>query len=62
MCIRDRYNAAEDLDRDFFKMNNIEGKLSTPFHKVQNSSAGKRHNKKNKSKNAKSKFFSIENN
>ncbi|CAI5098069.1 BTE_HP_G0108110.mRNA.1.CDS.1 [Saccharomyces cerevisiae] len=56
------YNAAEDLDRDFFKMNNVEGRLSTPFHKVQNSSAGKRHNKKNKSKNAKSKVFSIENN
>ncbi|AJS19756.1 Lsg1p [Saccharomyces cerevisiae YJM1307] len=56
------YNAAEDLDRDFFTMNNVEGRLSTPFHKVQNSSAGKRHNKKNKSKNAKSKVFSIENN
>lgn len=53
------YNAAEDLDRDFFKMNNVEGRLSTPFHKVQNSSAGKRHNKKTKVKMRKAKFLAL---
>ncbi|CCC71428.1 hypothetical protein NCAS_0H01180 [Naumovozyma castellii] len=42
------YNAAEDLDNEFFKMNNVEGKLTTPFHKQQNQNGSKKHNKKNK--------------
>ncbi|ABN66036.1 predicted protein [Scheffersomyces stipitis CBS 6054] len=45
-------SAGDDLDREFFKMNNVEGKLNTPFHTkaVENSkgSGGKKHNKKNK--------------
>ncbi|SCU77866.1 LADA_0A02608g1_1 [Lachancea dasiensis] len=43
------YNAAEDLDREFFKMNNVQGQLSNPFHKAQKDAGdGKKHNKKNK--------------
>lgn len=43
------YNAAEDLDKEFFKMNSIEGKLTDPFHRQNgNSSNSKKHNKKNK--------------
>ncbi|SSD61688.1 probable Large subunit GTPase 1 [Saccharomycodes ludwigii] len=43
------YNAADDLDKEFFKMNNLEGVMSTPFHlqKLQGGSS-KKHNKKNK--------------
>lgn len=47
------YNATEDLDREFFKMNGVQGKFSTPFHKVENNTGNKKHNKKNKSKNQK---------
>ncbi|KAH7598357.1 Circularly permuted (CP)-type guanine nucleotide-binding (G) domain profile [Nakaseomyces glabratus] len=42
------YNAADDLDREFFNMNKVEGKLTTPFHKQQSQSGSKKHNKKNK--------------
>lgn len=43
------YNAADDLDREFFQMNNIQGKLTTPFHKNQaNGGGSKKHNKGNK--------------
>ncbi|CCD25529.1 ribosome biogenesis GTPase LSG1 NDAI_0F02110 [Naumovozyma dairenensis CBS 421] len=42
------YNAADDLDREFFQMNNIEGKLTTPFHKTQQQDGSKKHNKRNK--------------
>lgn len=43
------YNAAEDLDKEFFKMNNIEGKLTDPFHRQRGTGTGsKKHNKKNK--------------
>lgn len=42
------YNDTEDLDRDFFQMNNIQGKFNTPFHKNLASSSSKKHNKKNK--------------
>lgn len=43
------YNAADNLDREFFKMNSVQGKLTTPFHKLPNvNGAGKKHNKKNK--------------
>lgn len=43
------YNAAEDLDNEFFKMNGVEGKLTNPFHKQMGGVAGsKKHNKKNK--------------
>lgn len=41
------FNAADDLDREFFQMNAVEGKMSTPFHKQQVQSS-KKHNKKNK--------------
>ncbi|QLG71131.1 hypothetical protein HG535_0B01690 [Zygotorulaspora mrakii] len=43
------HNASSSLDRDFFQMNSITGKLTSPFHKnavVGNN--GKKHNKKNK--------------
>ncbi|SCW00518.1 LAFE_0C05952g1_1 [Lachancea fermentati] len=47
------YNAAEDLDREFFQMNSVQGKSTTPFHKLQhNNGGGKKHNKKNKKKKA----------
>lgn len=53
------YNAAEDLDKEFFKMNSIEGKMSTPFHKIQNQDgSGKKHNKKNKKGKKKAAMFS----
>ncbi|CAL9728308.1 large subunit GTPase 1 [Monosporozyma unispora] len=43
------YNAAEDLDNEFFKMNSVEGRLTNPFHKQMGGAAGsKKHNKKNK--------------
>ncbi|CCH60182.1 hypothetical protein TBLA_0C03800 [Henningerozyma blattae CBS 6284] len=43
------FNAADDLDREFFQMTNIKGQLTTPFHNNQlDNSAGKKHNKKNK--------------
>lgn len=43
------YNAAKDLDNEFFKMTTVQGKLTSPFHKLQlNSENGKKHNKKNK--------------
>lgn len=43
------YNAAEDLDNEFFKMNGVEGKLTNPFHKQMSGVAGsKKHNKMNK--------------
>lgn len=43
------YNAADDLDREFFQMNNIKGKLTTPFHKNEaNGGGSKKHNKGNK--------------
>lgn len=43
------YNAAENLDNEFFKMNNVEGQLTNPFHKNGEQNAGsKRHNKRNK--------------
>lgn len=47
-------NETEDLDRDFFGMAGVKGTYSTPFHKVaQENGKSKKHNKKNKSKNAK---------
>lgn len=43
------YNAADDLDREFFQMNSIQGKLKTPFHKNEaTGDNGKKHNKGNK--------------
>jgi large subunit GTPase 1 len=41
-------NDTEDLDRDFFQMNGIEGKFVTPFHKNTVQLNSKKHNKKNK--------------
>ncbi|KAL6942241.1 large subunit GTPase 1 [Hanseniaspora vineae] len=44
------YNAAVDLDKEFFNMNSVEGKFLSPFH-AKNAEAGssrKKHNKKNK--------------
>ncbi|ODV69391.1 P-loop containing nucleoside triphosphate hydrolase protein [Hyphopichia burtonii NRRL Y-1933] len=42
-------SAGDDLDKEFFKMNNVKGNMSTPFHKVQaGSDNGKKHSKKNK--------------
>lgn len=43
------YNAADDLDREFFQMNSVQGKLTSPFHKSQMAAgSGKKHNKGNK--------------
>ncbi|CCK72907.1 ribosome biogenesis GTPase LSG1 KNAG_0M00540 [Huiozyma naganishii CBS 8797] len=43
------FNAAEDLDNEFFKMNGLEGQLTSPFHKQKNETTGsKKHNKRNK--------------
>ncbi|KAK6203298.1 P-loop containing nucleoside triphosphate hydrolase protein [Scheffersomyces amazonensis] len=41
-------SAGDDLDREFFKMNVVEGKFNTPFHKKSAESGNKKHNKKNK--------------
>jgi len=41
-------SAGDDLDREFFKMNNVNGKFSTPFHKLGSGSGSKKHGKKNK--------------
>lgn len=44
------YDTADELDKEFFNMNNVEGRMSTPFHKVRNdpTNSSKKHNKKNK--------------
>ncbi|AET38000.1 ribosome biogenesis GTPase LSG1 Ecym_2254 [Eremothecium cymbalariae DBVPG len=43
------YNAADDLDREFFKMNLVEGQLTNPFHRSSVANGGgKKHNKSNK--------------
>lgn len=42
------YNATEDLDREFFQMNDVTGKFVTPFHKLEAADGAKKHNKKNK--------------
>ncbi|RLP65879.1 hypothetical protein L150_04655 [Candida albicans Ca529L] len=45
-------SAGDELDREFFAMNNISGKFATPFHKKNNNNteknSNKKHNKKNK--------------
>lgn len=42
-------SAADDLDREFFKMNDVQAKMNSPFHKNQAlAKGGKKHNKKNK--------------
>lgn len=41
------YNAATDLDREFFEMSKVQGKLTSPFHKAENLNS-KKHEKKNK--------------
>ena len=44
-------SAGDELDREFFAMNNISGKFATPFHKKNNSTEKNlniKHNKKNK--------------
>ncbi|KAG7196091.1 uncharacterized protein KQ657_000103 [Scheffersomyces spartinae] len=41
-------NAGDDLDREFFNMNNVLGKFSSPFHKTEQADGNKKHNKKNK--------------
>lgn len=45
--------AGDDLDRDFFHLGGVEGKLSTPFHKKEGSKGNKKHNKANKKKDKK---------
>lgn len=42
-------SAADDLDREFFQMNNVQAKLDSPFHKNNGiPSSNKKHHKKNK--------------
>ncbi|SCU96815.1 LAMI_0F07844g1_1 [Lachancea mirantina] len=54
------FNAADDLDREFFKMNGVQGQLKSPFHKSNNVASGsKKHNKKNK-KSMKKALMSVE--
>ncbi|CAI5760518.1 unnamed protein product [Candida verbasci] len=40
-------SAGDDLDKEFFNMNNIQGKIESPFHKKITLNS-KKHNKKNK--------------
>lgn len=40
-------SSGDDLDREFFNMNSVEGKLKSPFHS-QTHKNNKKHNKKNK--------------
>ena len=50
------YDAAGDLDREFFAMSNVEGRMTNPFHRNAMAAQGssKKHNKKGKrSKNKK---------
>ncbi|SCU99352.1 LANO_0F01552g1_1 [Lachancea nothofagi CBS 11611] len=43
------YNAAQDLDNEFFNMSKVQGQLVSPFHKNQlTANSGKKHNKNNK--------------
>lgn len=42
-------SAADDLDKEFFKMNDVQAKLNSPFHKnLALGKGSKKHNKKNK--------------
>ncbi|GEQ69413.1 hypothetical protein JCM33374_g3085 [Metschnikowia sp. JCM 33374] len=42
-------SAADDLDKEFFKMNEVQAKMNSSFHKNQLGAKGdKKHNKKNK--------------
>lgn len=42
-------STADDLDKEFFKMNDVQAKVNSPFHKNQVlGKGGKKHNKKNK--------------
>ncbi|OBA17993.1 P-loop containing nucleoside triphosphate hydrolase protein [Metschnikowia bicuspidata var. bicuspidata NRRL YB-4993] len=42
-------SAADDLDKEFFKMNDVQAKMNSAFHKNQLGGKGdKKHNKKNK--------------
>ncbi|CCE65028.1 hypothetical protein TPHA_0J02080 [Tetrapisispora phaffii CBS 4417] len=51
------FNAASDLDREFFEMNNIKGNFVTPFHKASNTNS-KKHDKKNKKAKKKAAMYS----
>ncbi|GAV56384.1 hypothetical protein ZYGR_0BB01610 [Zygosaccharomyces rouxii] len=55
------YDTADELDKEFFKMSNVEGKMSTPFHKVRNdpTNSSKKHNKKNKKAKKKAAMSSV---
>lgn len=53
------YNAADELDKNFFHLNSIQGKLTVPFHKQERGEANsKKHNKKNKKGKKKAEMFS----
>lgn len=41
-------SAGDDLDKEFFKMNQVLGKFVSPFHKQAGETGNKKHNKKNK--------------
>lgn len=41
-------NAGNDLDKEFFKMNEVQGKLNKPFHKTSAGQGSKKHGKQNK--------------
>lgn len=43
-------SASDDLDKEFFKMGDVQAKVNSPFHKnlVTGEKGGKKHNKKNK--------------
>ncbi|CAG98090.1 ribosome biogenesis GTPase LSG1 [Kluyveromyces lactis] len=53
------YNVADELDKNFFHLNGVQGRLTNPFHKqtVANEN-GKKHNKKNKKSKKKASMFS----
>lgn len=47
-------SAGDELDRDFFKLGGVEGKMTSPFHKKGGDAKGnKKHNKANKKKDKK---------
>ncbi|CDK28288.1 unnamed protein product [Kuraishia capsulata CBS 1993] len=42
------FSAGDELDREFFNMNEVRGTYAKPFHKTELPASGKKHNKKNK--------------
>ncbi|KAI3403050.2 hypothetical protein KGF56_004110 [Candida oxycetoniae] len=55
-------SAGDELDEEFFALNNVEGKMNTPFHKKTISlptKSDKKHNKKNKKEAKKVRVYGV---